>query len=90
MPAPEKTKAYRRPGLVEKVEECMTMVDSGHESRAHWDFLQKINDILMKKPSLTKPQALLLKKIQPLMKRWGRMTGAEQDSDRLAEIEELV
>ena len=89
MPTPEVSKAHARPSVMEKIDECLTMVESGHESQRHLEYLARLNNCLMKKPSLTPKQAKVLKMIQPAMKKYGRAMGVEQDTERLVEIDAL-
>lgn len=90
MPSPEVSKAHAKPSIMDKIDECLTMIDSGHDSERHWDYIKRLNDCLMKKPSLTPKQAKILKMIQPAIKKYGRAAGAEQDTERLVEIGALV
>jgi len=90
MPTPEQSKVHARPGILDKIEECLTMIESGHDSTRHWDYIRRLNDCLMKKQNITPKQAKILKMIQPAIKKYGRVAGAEQDTGRLAEIGALV
>lgn len=90
MPSPERSAYHEKQSMNDKVDECLLMIESQHDSRHHWEYIQRINDILMKKPSLTKAQACLLKKIQPVIKKYGPMEGALQDTERLSAIGALV
>lgn len=91
MPTAEQGKSLKKPSLIEKVQEAITMIDSGHDSRAEWDMIQCLNKCLMKKDKLTKNQAALLKMIQPVLKRYKGITSEkiEQDTDKLQKSKSL-
>ena len=92
MPSPEQSKRQKKPSFIEKVGEAITMIDSGHESKAEWDFIRCLNNCLMNKKTLTEKQKKLLKMIQPVLKRYKNITSEEilQDSEKLSEADALI
>lgn len=92
VPSPEKTAKSRGPSVEERIQDALDMIDSGHESRSDWEFIRRVNNCLMKKPKLSTREKDILAMIQPCIKKHGMASGSqvEQDSDRLAEIGELI
>lgn len=91
VPPREATKP-KGPSVEERVQDAIDLIDSGHESRSEWEFLRRVNNYLMKKPKLSDREKNVLALIQPCMKKHGMASGSkvEQDTDRLAEIGELL
>lgn len=92
VPSPEKTKKSAGPSVEERVQDALELINSGHESRAEWEFIRRVNNYLMKKSQLNSREKNVLAMIQPCIKKHGMQSGShiEQDTDRLAEIGELL
>lgn len=81
-----------RPPVEERIQDALELIYSGHESRSEWEFIRRVNNYLMKKEKLNEREKNILAMIQPCIKKHGMASGSkvEQDTDRLAEIGELL
>jgi hypothetical protein len=63
-----------RLSVEEKVEACLDLIDSGHESRSEWQYIRKLNNYLMNKCNLSSREERILRTIQPIMEKYGQMS----------------
>ena len=73
---------YKCRKLIDRVHSAIKMVESGHDSRAEWKFLRRLNNKLHRlKRELTRSERNILKMIQPVMDKhgWSDPTGVEKD-----------
>lgn len=80
---PEETKpeySATQQTIEQKVRDAILMVDSGHESRLEWAYLEKVyNKLCMMKP--TKRVQNLIETIHPVLAKYGKIDSMPNDQE---------
>lgn len=91
MPLPEKPVEDHKQSLEEKAESACTLIESGHESRKEWNFIRKLNEMLMDKKHngmLSEREQSLLKLIAPTINKHGMLDSRGVQLDPELQLEE--